>query len=95
MAFQEKCVDESDDVFMDSLEEKDTLIEETTQLKICLEEAKLVEEFLKKQILERESHNKSLELEIVSLRKELEKTKSLNVRFSKGYKTLEEIRKVQ
>lgn len=37
MAFE----DESDDNFMDALEEKDVFIEEISQLKICLEEAKL------------------------------------------------------
>ena len=31
----------------------------------------------------------------MGLRKELEKTKALNLRFSKGYETLEEIIKVQ
>lgn len=60
-----------------------------------MEEAKLAEEVLKKQILEKERHNESLELEIVGLRKELGKTKALNIRFSKGSNTLEEIIKVQ
>jgi len=73
---------------MDSLEEKDNIIEEITQLKICLEEAKLTEDSLKKQILEKERHNEKLELEVVSLRKELEKEKSINLRFAKGSKTL-------
>ena len=40
-----------------------------THLKICLEEVKLAEEALKKQILEKERNNVKLELEIVSLRK--------------------------
>ena len=75
MEFEDKCVNESDDVFMDALEEKDNFIEEITQLKIHLEEAKLAEVTLKKQILEKKKHNEKLELEIVSLRKELEKKK--------------------
>jgi len=75
MEFEDKYIDESDDFFMDSLEEKDNLIKEISLLKIHLEEAKLAEEALKKQILEREKQNENLELEIVSLRKELEKKK--------------------
>jgi len=41
MAFEDKCIDDSGDIFMDSLEENDNLIEEITHLKIHLEEAKL------------------------------------------------------
>ena len=37
MAFEDKCIDVSDDVFMDALEEKDNFIEEIIQHKICLE----------------------------------------------------------
>lgn len=70
---------------------ENTFVEEITQLKICLEEAKLVEESLKKQVQERKKHCENLELEIVGLRKELEKTKALNLRFAKGFETLEEI----
>ena len=95
MEFEDKFVDESDDVLMDALEEKDNIIEEITHLKIHLEEANLVEEVLKKQILEKERHNEKLELEIVSLRKELEKKKGINLRFSKGSEALEEIIKLQ
>lgn len=50
---------------------------------------------MKKQIIEKEEHNEKLECEIVSLRKEHEKAKSLNLRFAKGYETLYEIIKVQ
>ena len=57
MAFEDKCIDESDDVLMDALEEKDNLIEEITQLKISLKEAKLAEEVLKKRIIEKERDN--------------------------------------
>ena len=46
-------------------------------------------------LAEKEKHNKNLECEIVGLRKDLEKKKSLNLRFSKGSKNLNEIIKVQ
>ena len=86
---------ESNDSFMDALEENDIFIEEISQLKICLEEAKLAEENLKKQIIEKEEHNEKLECKIVRLRKEIEKEKSLNIIFAKGSETLYEIIKVQ
>ena len=47
------------------------------------------------QLAEKEKHNEKLECEIVGLRKDLEKTKSLNIRFAKGLETLNEIIKVQ
>jgi len=47
---------------MDALEEKDNFIEEIIQPKICLEEDKLAEEALNKQILEKKKHNEKLEL---------------------------------
>lgn len=47
------------------------------------------------QLSEKEKHNEKLECEIVGLRKDLEKTKSLNLRFYKGLETLNEIIKVQ
>ena len=47
------------------------------------------------QLAEREKHNEKLECEIVGLRKDLEKTKSLNLRFAKGSENLNEIIKVQ
>ena len=46
------------------------------------------------QLAERENHNEKIECEIVGLRKDLEKTKSLNLRFAKGSKNLNEIIKV-
>ena len=47
------------------------------------------------QLVEREKHNEKLECEIVGLRKDIEKTKDLNLRFSKGPETLNEIIKVK
>lgn len=75
--------------------QKKILVEEITQLKIYLEEAKLTKEVLKKQVLEKERHYENLELEIVGLRQELEKTRALNFIFAKGSDTLEEIIKVK
>jgi len=47
------------------------------------------------QLVEKEKHNEKLECEIVGIRKDLEKMKSLNLRFAKGSETLDEIIKVQ
>ena len=47
------------------------------------------------QLVEREKHNEKLECEIVGLRKDLEKTKALNLRFAKGSETLNKIIKLQ
>jgi len=95
MAFVDKCTEVCDDFLIDSLEEKDNIIEEIHHPEIRLEEAKLAEDALKKQILERERHNEKLELETKSLRKEFEKTKGLNLIFAKGSEILEEIITVQ
>ena len=91
MAFESR---EEKDMFVDALEDNDFL-EEINQLKICLEESKISIETLKNQLEEKEKHNEKLECEIVSLRKEIEKVKTLNLRFSKGSETLDEIIKVQ
>jgi len=40
------------------------------------------------QLVEKEKHNEKLECEIVGLRKDLKKTKSINLRFAKGSETL-------
>eukprot|EP00253_Pinus_taeda_P017719 PITA_17719 len=71
----------NNDDFLDALEEKDFL-EEITKLKICLEEKNMIIDTLTHQLTEREKHNENLECEIVGLRKEVEKTKSLNLRFA-------------
>lgn len=90
----EKNTSESNDKFMDSLEEK-YFFEEITKLKICFEENKVAIDTLKHQLIEKEKHNDKLECEVVSLRKELEKIKTTKLRFAKGSETLDEIIKVQ
>jgi len=83
-----------DDNFWDALEEDD-LHEEIFKLKIYLEEKNMTIDTLTYQLVEKEKHNEKLECEIVGLRKDLEKMKSLNIRFAKGSKILNEIIKVQ
>ena len=83
-----------DDDFLDAIDEDD-LYEEISKLKICLEEKSVIIDTLTFQLAEREKHNEKLECEIVGLRKDIEKTKSLNLRFAKGSETLDEIIKVQ
>jgi len=80
--------------FLDAIDEEG-LYEEISKLKICLEEKNMIIDTLTFQLAEREKHNEKLECEIVGLRKDIEKTKDLNLRFSKGYETLDEIIKVQ
>jgi len=46
-------------------------------------------------LAKREKHNEKLECEIVGFRKDIEKTKALNLSFAKGSKTLDEIINVQ
>ena len=46
------------------------------------------------QLAAKEKHHEKLECEIVGLRKEIEKTKALNLRFVKGSETLDDIIKV-
>jgi len=82
------------DDFWDDLEEEN-FHEEISRLKICLEEKNMIIDTLTYQLAEKEKHNEKLECEIVGLRKDLEKTKSLNLRFAKGSETLNEIIEVQ
>eukprot|EP00253_Pinus_taeda_P012725 PITA_12725 len=70
-----------DDNFWDDLEEDD-LCEEISKLKICLEENNMIIDTLTYQ-LAKKKHNEKLECEIVGLRKDLEKTKTLNLRLAK------------
>jgi hypothetical protein len=90
----EKGSREEMDMLEDALKDSDFL-DENNKLKICLEESKITIETLKNQLEEKEKHNEKLECEVVSLRKELEKVKTLNLRFAKGSETLDEIIKVQ
>ena len=82
-----------DDGFMDAIDEEG-LYEEISKLKICLEEKNMIIDTLQFQLAESEKHHEKLECEIVGLRKEIEKTKALNLRFVKGSETLDEIIKV-
>ena len=81
------------DDFLDALEEED-ILEEITKLKFYLKEKNIIIDTLTHQLTEREKHNENIECEIVGLRKEFEKKKSLNLKFSKGSETLNEIIKV-
>eukprot|EP00253_Pinus_taeda_P009420 PITA_09420 len=83
-----------DDDFLDAIDEEG-LYEEISKLKICLEEKNMIIDTLTFQLAEIDKHNEELECEIVGLRKEIEKTKALNLRFAKGSETLDEIIKVQ
>eukprot|EP00253_Pinus_taeda_P014272 PITA_14272 len=83
-----------DDNSWDALEEDD-LHEEISKLKIYLEEKNMIIDTLTYQLAKKEKHNEKLECEIVGLSNDLEKTKSLNLRFAKGSETLNEIIKVQ
>eukprot|EP00253_Pinus_taeda_P025321 PITA_25321 len=85
---------DKDDNFWDALDE-DELYEEISKLKTYLEEKNMIIDTLTYQLAEIEKHNEKLECEIVGLRKDLEKTKSLNLRFDKGSESLNEIIKVQ
>lgn len=76
-----------DDNFWDALEEDD-LHKEISKLKIYLEEKNMIIDTLTYQLAEREKRNEKLECEIVGLRKDIEKTKSLNIIFAKGLETL-------
>lgn len=76
-----------DDDFLDDLNE-DGLQEEISKLKICLEEKSMIIDTLTFQLAEREKHNEKLECEIMGLRKDLEKTKALNLRFATRSNTL-------
>eukprot|EP00253_Pinus_taeda_P033462 PITA_33462 len=81
---------DKDDNLLDDIDEYD-LYEEISKLKICLEEKSMIIDTLTFQLAEREKHNEKLECEIMGLRKDIEKTKALNLRFAKGSKTLDEI----
>ena len=83
-----------DDDFLDAIDEEG-IYEEISKLKICLEEKNMIIDTLTFQLAKREKHNEKLKCEIVGLRKDIEKSKALNLRFAKGSKNLDEIIKVQ
>jgi len=77
-----------------ALEKKDFL-KEINQLKISLAKKDTIINTVTHQLIEKEKHNEVLECEVVSLRKELENTNTLNLRFGKGSENLDQIIKVQ
>ena len=85
---------EEKDTFVDALEDNDFL-EENNQLKVSLEEKNIIIETLENQLEAKEKRIEELECEVVSLRKDNEKVKTLNLRFAKGSETLGEIIKIQ
>ena len=83
-----------DDDYMDAID-MDDIYEETIRLKRCIEENNMIIDTLQFQIDEKEKHLEKLEGEIVGLRKEIEKTKAINLKFVKGSETLDKIINVQ
>eukprot|EP00253_Pinus_taeda_P027805 PITA_27805 len=83
-----------DDDYMDAID-VDNLYDEITKLKRVIEEKNMIIDTLQIQIDEKEKHFEKLEGEIVALRKEIEKTKAINLKFVKGSETLDEIINVQ
>ena len=87
-------MDFEDDDYMDAID-VDGFYEEISRLKTCLEEKNMIIDTLQIQLDEKEQSLKKLECGIIGLRKEIEKTKALNLKFVKGSETLDEIIKVQ
>src|ERR1700733_12419225 len=83
-----------DDDYMDAID-MDFFYEEISRLKRCLEERNMIIDTLQTQLDEKEKSLEKLEGEIVALRKEIEKTKAINIKFVKGSETLDEIINVQ
>jgi len=83
-----------DDDYEDAVD-VDKLYDEITRLKRCIEERNVIINALQSQIDEKERHFEKLEGEIVGLRKEIEKTKAINLKFVKGSETLDNIINVQ
>eukprot|EP00253_Pinus_taeda_P035433 PITA_35433 len=87
-------MDFEDDDFLDAINEEG-IYEEISKLKVCLKEKNMIIDTLTFQLAKKDRHNEELECENVGLRKNIEKTKVLNLRFAKGSETLDEIIKVQ
>ena len=83
-----------DDDYVDAIDE-DGFYEKISRIKVCLEEKNVIIDTLQFQLAEKEKFLEKLECEIVGLRKEIEKTKALNLKFVKGSETLDEIINVQ
>eukprot|EP00253_Pinus_taeda_P015505 PITA_15505 len=83
-----------DDDYMDAID-VDGFYDEITRLKRCLDESNVIIDSLQSQLAEKEKSLEKLECEIVGLRKEIKKTKALNLKFVKGSETLDEIISVQ
>eukprot|EP00253_Pinus_taeda_P028481 PITA_28481 len=83
-----------DDDYVEAID-VDGFYEEISRLKRCLEEKNMIIDTLQFQLDEKEKSLEKLECEIVGLRKEIEKTKALNLKFVKGSETLDEIISVQ
>jgi len=83
-----------DDEYMDAID-IDGFHEEISRLKICLEEKNMIIDTLQLQLDEKEQFLEKLECEIVGLRKEIGKTKAINLKFVKGSETLDKIINVQ
>ena len=79
-----------DDDYMDAID-VDGFYEEISRLKTCLEEKNMIIDSVQFQLDEKEKSLEKLECEIVGLRKEIEKTKALNLKFVKGSETLDDI----
>jgi len=71
-----------DDDYMDAID-VDGFYEEIYRLKTCLKEKNMIIDTLQFQLDEKEKFLEKLECEIVGLRKEIEKTKALNLKFVK------------
>eukprot|EP00253_Pinus_taeda_P012796 PITA_12796 len=83
-----------DDDYLDAID-VDGFYEEISSLKTCLEEKNVIIDTLQFQLDEKAKFLEKLECEIVGLRKEIEKTKALNLKFVKGSETLDDLINLQ
>eukprot|EP00253_Pinus_taeda_P009455 PITA_09455 len=83
-----------DEDYMDAVD-MNGFYEEISRLKRFLEERNKIIDTMQTQLDEKEKSLEKLECEIVGLRKEIEKTKALNLKFVKGSETLDDIISVQ
>eukprot|EP00253_Pinus_taeda_P014759 PITA_14759 len=74
-----------DDDYMDAIDEEG-ICEEISNLKICLEEKNVIIDTLQFQLAKKEKLLEKLECEVFGLRKEIEKTKALNLNLLKDLK---------